>query len=118
MIRVFVILSVLVSSFVMSASEVGRNTADPEFSIECRMDPQTFYERQPVPMVVTLISSTPDIALAEVRSAPSLTKGEFASVQKVSPAGSAYKEVSGGKTYYCFPLEAYMVTMSDKESTR
>lgn len=114
MIRVFVILSVLVSSFVMSASEVGRNTADPEFSIECRMDPQTFYERQPVPMVVTLISSTPNIALAEVRSAPSLTKGEFASVQKVSPAGSAYKEVSGGKTYYCFPLEAYMVTMSDK----
>lgn len=116
MIRVIVILAALTSALLMSASDAGRDsaTADPELSIECRMLPQTFYERQPVPMVVTLVSSTPDIALAEVRSAPSLTKGEFASVQKVSPAGSAYQEVSGGKTYYCFPLEAYMVTMSDK----
>ncbi len=116
MIRVIVILAALTSAFLMSASDAGRDSAasDPELSIECRMLPQTFYERQPVPMVVTLVSSTPDIALAEVRSAPSLTKGEFASVQKVSPAGSAYQEVSGGKTYYCFPLEAYMVTMSDK----
>ena len=85
------------SFFFMSfAHENSRTDADAvDLSIECRMEPAVIYERQ-----------TP----------PSLIKGEYATFQKVSPAGNAYKEVVDGKTYYCFPLEASVITMADKGS--
>ena len=102
---------------------VGLNSAHgdvrekvPELTVECRMQNTDFYARQPVPMVVTLKSSTPDIVSADVVSPLTLKKGEFASIQTVSPAGEPYEEIKNGRKYYCFPLEAYVVTMADKGS--
>lgn len=114
--QIFVYLFVLIACFAVCVSKAAAEREVPELSIECRMDNSDFYERQPVSIVVTLRSSTPDIAFADVVSAVSLKKGEFATVQKVSPAGSGYKEVVDGKVYYCIPLETYMVTMADKGS--
>lgn len=116
--RLFISVLLFVSVFFMSvARENSRTDADAvDLSIECRMEPAEIYERQPASLVVTLRSSTPDIAFADVVTPPSLIKGEYATFQKVSPAGNAYKEVVEGKTYYCFPLEASVITMADKGS--
>lgn len=97
----------------VSAREDVRESI-PELTVECRMQTTDFYERQPVPMVLTLKSSTPDIAVADVITPLKLKKGEFASIQTVSPAGEPYEEIDNGRKYYCFPLEAYIVTMADK----
>lgn len=86
----------------------------PELSIECRLATQDFYERQPVAMVLTLVSSTPNIQFADPVSLPKLKKGSFDTFQTITPAGNAYEEKVGGKTRYCFPLNAYMITLADK----
>lgn len=116
--RLFISVLLFMSVFFMSfAHENSRTDADAvDLSIECRMEPAVIYERQPASLVVTLRSSSPDIAFADVVTPPSLIKGEYATFQKVSPAGNAYKEVVDGKTYYCFPLEASVITMADKGS--
>lgn len=87
----------------------------PELKVECVMPEQDFFEGQPVPLTITLFSSTPDVAFANHHSLPpSLAGGEFATRQTISPAGNAYEKNVDGKVWYCFPLEAYMVTVDEK----
>lgn len=96
----------------LSGASPDRKT--PEMRVECRLRNSVVYERQPFTFVVTLVSSTPDVAFANVVRAPELNKGVFTSINKVDRPGAAYEEVAGGKTFYCFPLEAYVVTMAEK----
>lgn len=86
----------------------------PGLKIECIVPDRDFYEGEPVPITITLFSSTPDIAYANRVSAPSLTDGKFSTFQTISPAGNAYEKREENKTWYCFPMDAYMVTMEEK----
>lgn len=86
----------------------------PDLSVELRVSSDVCYEQQPVSLVLTLVSSTPDVAFADVVKSPELKKGEFSSVQRVSPAGRPYEEEISDRKYYCFPIETYLVTLSDK----
>jgi len=101
-------------SVIPSMALSAGNDGAPELSVELRESQSVCYEQQPVSIVMTLVSSTPDIAFADVVKAPELKKGEFSSVHRVSPAGKAYEEVVAGRKYYCFPIETYMVTLADK----
>lgn len=106
-----------VSSLLMlicASASVGAEKTD--IFIECVLDRATVYEREPVPVVVTLFTTDPNIEYAEVKSEVGLSKGEFASVQKVEPAGSSYRREIGGREYFCFPLKAFMFTMDRKGS--
>lgn len=97
----------------------ARNNSDedvPKLSIEFVMDNQQIYERQPVPVVLTLRSSTPDIAFATPSGKPGLKKGEYSTFQIISEPGPAYVEKVNGNDVYCFPLEAYMISVADKGS--
>lgn len=108
-------LVVLMLAFGTGISVAADNESkSPEMYVECRDVPSSIYEREPVSLVMTLVSSTPDIAFADVVKAPELKKGEFSSVQKVSQPGRPYEEVIDGRKFYCFPLEAYVVTLADK----
>lgn len=117
--RVDILLLLLV--IFAGVAEARRNTprhnaADepPELEIRCVMPDRQFYEGQPVPVTITLYSSTPDIAFADPVEQPHLKDHSFATSQIISPAGNAYEEEIDGKLRYCFPLSAQMITMDDK----
>lgn len=106
------LISVLpVLSFSKTEEEHG-----PDMYIDCVMDGNAVYERQPASVVVTLFSSTPDVEFANVIKQPTLNKGEFATKIPVDYAGNAYRKRIDGRDYYCFPLEAFVFTMADKGS--
>lgn len=87
---------------------------NPDLFIECVMSHSSCYERQPVPAVITLFSTSQDVATADPIALPKLNRGEFATFQPVQPAGSAYKEQRNGKVFYCYPLYAFMFSMPEK----
>jgi len=97
-----------------SKSQSNDISESPELEIRCVMPEQNFYEGQPVPITITLYSSTPDIAFANPVELPHLKGHNFATSQVISPAGNAYEETVDGKLRYCFPLSAQMITMDNK----
>ncbi|MGN0236700.1 MAG: hypothetical protein ACI4AK_01210 [Lepagella sp.] len=88
----------------------------PELFIECVLGDDVIYERQPVSAVITLFSTSPDVASADAISEVALNKGEFASLQPVSPAGRSYRKTIKGVEYYCYPLRAFMFSMAEAGS--
>lgn len=112
--KMLCLLVVLLLTAVSSLTVFADDENAPVLSVELRVSSSSCYEQQPVSLVLTLVSSTPDIAFADVVRAPELKKGEFTSVRRVSPAGNAYEEEIGGRKFFCFPIEAYVVTLSDK----
>lgn len=114
--NILFLLTLLISSNVGFARNQG-SAADadiPELRIVCEMPEREFYEGQPVPVIVTLLSSTPDVAFAKPISLPHLLGSEFSTSQVISPAGNAYEKSEGGKKWFCFPLRANMVTIDNK----
>lgn len=97
------------------SQRVGERTKvpAPELSIEYVMDTDNFYVGQPVPVVVTLRSSTPDVVSADKSEPLLLRKGSFDTFQLIDPAGASYRKLEGGKTWFYFPIEAYMITMAE-----
>lgn len=95
------------------ASESGNTQETADLRIECVMNVDEFYEHQPVPVVITLKTTNPNIAFANRIDSPTLNKGKFATYQIISPAGETYEEIKNGKKYWCFPLDARMITIDD-----
>lgn len=87
---------------------------DEDMFIRCVAGDNEVYEREPLLLTVTLFTQNPDIAYANVVEPVVLSKGEFASSRKVEPAGDPYVCEEKGKKYYCFPLEASLVTFAEK----
>lgn len=110
----FAICATAFTSWCQQSSEVKAES--PDIFIRCEMSGDRFYEREAVPMVLTLFSSTSNISYANQMRPMSLSKGEFASIREIQPAGDAYTEMIDGRQYYCYPLNAYMVTLPDKGS--
>lgn len=96
----------------ISANKDKENT--PELFVECLLNATNCYERQPIPAVITLFSSTPDVVKANLICEPRLNKGEFATFQPIKPAGSPYTVKRNDKIYYCIPLSAFMFSMPEK----
>lgn len=91
----------------LSAAETG------DFRIECRMDSSVYFEREDFPIVVTLVTTEPEIAYANVVEPLRLKKGEFSSIKQISPPGNPYREIRNNDEFFCYPLEAYMVAVSE-----
>lgn len=108
------LFALLLCSFSAKAADIKDSKALPEMHIECVMAQQNCYERQPVSVVITLFSTSPDVVNARVLQNVELNKGEFATYQTVKPAGSPYTQVKDNKKYYCFPLDAFIFTMPEK----
>lgn len=116
------IVTMLLTTFAqtLSAQHVGvaksKASSDgvAELSIEYVMPGGDVYEREPFPIFVILKSSMPDIASADVVKDFELEKGNFATLQTIDNPGNAYTARDGKKTYYYFPLRAYMATIADK----
>lgn len=88
----------------------------PDIFISYNCQDKTYYERQAFPIILTLYSSNPDIAYANKSSNLILKKGSFETIKRIEPIGNAYKTTLNGKSYYCFPLEEYLVTLDEKGS--
>lgn len=114
--RVGLVLAVLAALFDVCGIRAAEKAVKDDMFIECVLGENNVYERQPVPVVITLFTTNPDVQYAEVVSEPRLSKGEFASVQQVQPAGSPYRRDIGGREYYCIPLKAFMFTVDRKGS--
>lgn len=114
--KVIYCLFFLTSLFCQFSVKAAGSSENPELYIECHIDDNTIYERQPVSAVVTLISSTPNIAYANVSHQLELNKEKFATFQKVSSPGRAYEKNIKGKRMFCFPLEAFVFTIANKGS--
>lgn len=114
--NILFLLSLMISCEVVSARNHGSNgdAEPPEFRIECVMPEREFYEGQPVPITVTLFSTSADVAFANPVSLPRLEGEDFSTSQVISPAGNAYERDIDGKHWYCFPLSARMVTLDNK----
>lgn len=96
-------------------TRVAEGEADePELFIQSVSSRSDVYEREAMPVVVTLFSTSPDVASAAMLNEPSLHDGEFSTFQKIEPAGRSYTKVIDSKKYYCFPLYACMVSFADK----
>ena len=110
-----VIMALAFSSNARRGNAYNRNDNDAlELKVECVMPEHEFFEGQPVPITITLFSTTADVAFANPRSLPALSGGEFTTRQTISPAGHAYEKTIDGKVWYCFPLASYMVTFDEK----
>lgn len=112
--KIIILTFILLASVPVAIRADENHDAGHSLKVECRMDRETLYEREPVRLTITLISDTPDIEYANIVEAPELKKGRFDTFQTISPAGRAYKEKKNGKTYYCFPLNSYMVTVAEE----
>ena len=111
----FPLLAILFCLPAVCADSPARDKA-PELFIECVLGDDVIYERQPVSAVITLFSTSPDVASADPVSEVALNKGEFASLQPVSPAGRSYRKTIKGVEYYCYPLRAFMFSMAEEGS--
>lgn len=85
-----------------------------QLSVEYVLPRNDVYERQPFPVFVTLKSSIPDIATANMLNKFKLKNGEFSTFQTIEDPGRPYTKKEGNKTYYYFPLNAYMVSLEEK----
>lgn len=113
---VILLMAVLPVSAQRSGVPVRNADSDEavELSVEFVMPNGDVYERQPFPVFVTLKSTSPDIASANILSDFHLKKGEFSTFQTIENPGAAYTRREGKKMYYYFPLKAYMVSFTDK----
>lgn len=110
LVRFLLLLSFLLPPGMILSSSAAETV---DFRIECRMDSSVYYEREDFPIVVTLVTSEPEIAYANVVEPLRLKRGEFSSIKQISPPGNPYREVKGNREFFCYPLEAYMVAVSD-----
>lgn len=101
-------------------AEVGKsvsgNDVATELAIEYVVPSGDIYERQPFPIFVVLKSAVPDVATAECLNDFKLDKGSFSTFQTIDNPGNPYTKKDGKKSYYYFPIKAYMASIADKGS--
>lgn len=112
--KVFLLIYLLALCLPVLAKPADEGKKGPELEVVCVVPDREFYEREPIPVTVTLFSSVPQIASASELEPMRLKKGEFATFQTVEPAGSGYRKQVDGKTVYCFPLKTFVVSFADK----
>lgn len=112
----FVVICGFVHGLPNYAADNKSKANAPDLFIDCVFSENTIYERQPVSVVITLFSSTPDVETASAITEPKLSKGEFSTLQQVQPAGNAYRKLIDGKEFFCFPLKTFVFTIDEKGS--
>lgn len=103
----------LFSTTLYSQAERVNDDTIPELYIFCSVEDGEVYERQPFPVTVTLKSSSPDVATADIVSKIRLFKGEISTFQTIQDTGRPYTKKENGKMWYYFPLNAYLLSIAD-----
>lgn len=112
--RLFAIVVFFVSFISIVSAQTVRIGDSDEMFISPELSEKQIYERQPLSIVVTLFSTSPDIAGAEVITPVGIDHGEFSTCRSVNNPGSPYVKEIHGKRYYCFPISAFVITMNEK----
>lgn len=81
--------------------------------VKCEFNKTEFYAHECVCATVWLYSEDADIAYVNELVSPSLRKGEFSYLSRLSQSPKAHRENIKGVDYFVFPLSSYMFTMSN-----
>ncbi len=86
-----------------------RNTGD--MFVRCEFSKTEFYAYESVRATIWLYSTNPEIAYVNEMKSPSLKKGEFSYLSRLSQSPEPRRERIKGIDYYVFPLSSYFFTM-------
>lgn len=81
--------------------------------VKCELNKTEFYAHECVCATVWLYSVDGDIAYVNELESPSLKRGEFSHLSRLSQSPKAHKENIRGVDYFVFPLSSYIFTMAD-----
>ncbi len=88
--------------------------SDGNMFVKCEFNKTEFYAHECVCATIWLYSVDADIAYVNELSSPSLKKGEFSYLSRLSHSPKAHRENVRGTEYFVFPLSSYMFTMSNE----
>lgn len=111
--KVFICCALSLLVLFESAAENNRFSAD-DFKIECTLDKNSLYEREPGMITVTLLTPTSDIADVVEVAPLELNHGNFASVSNVQVLDHPTKKRINGRDYLAVPVAKYSFTINEK----
>lgn len=113
MVKAIRLLPIWFLLFVSMAAR-GADTKDIDCFIDCIVSSEDIYEKSPVTFTLTLFSEVADVSFYQNLSSFNFKNLNVDAVNKFEFAGKSYRKQVKGKTYYCFPLEAYSVVFPTK----
>lgn len=114
MFRLFFLCCVSIFLATFASAADNNRFSDDDFMIECTLDKNVLYEREPGMITVTLLTPTADIADVVEASPLELNHGSFASVSNVQVLDNTVKRRINGRDYLAVPVAKYSFTINEK----